>query len=268
MALRTTLRAAALLPAFALVAAVAGCGGGGGGEAKGVPLVNEGQLTTCTNLPYEPFESRKDGEVVGFDIDLIDLVAKDLGVEQQVTNIPFTTLQSGQALNVGNCDVAAAAITITDVRKKNFDFSDPYFDATQALLAPKGSGLDSFEKLRGKTLGYQKGTTGAKYAKERAEQHGVTLKQFADLGLLLQNMRIGKVDAAINDDFALIDFADQNQKFEVTKKLETDESYGFGVKTGNSELQSKINEVLAEAKQDGTYDRLYEKWFGHAPSEK
>ncbi|SDP81476.1 polar amino acid transport system substrate-binding protein [Actinopolyspora xinjiangensis] len=267
MARRTTLRAATLLPALALVVAAAGCGSGGGGEAKGVPLVNEGRLTTCTNVPYEPFESREDGEVVGFDIDLIDLVAEDLGVEQRVTNAPFTTLQSGQALNVGNCDVAAAAITINDVREKNFDFSDPYFNATQALLAPEGSGLDSFAALEGKALGYQKGTTGAEYAKERAERHDVTLKQFADLGLLLQNMRTGKIDAVINDDFALVEFADENPKFEVTKKLRTDENYGFGVKTGNDKLRTKINEVLAEAKEDGTYDRLYEKWFGTAPAD-
>ncbi|ASU80528.1 ABC transporter substrate-binding protein [Actinopolyspora erythraea] len=267
MARRTTLRAATLLPALALVVAAAGCGGGGGGEAKGVPLVNEGQLTTCTNAPYEPFESREDGEIVGFDIDLIDLVAEDLGVEQQVTNSPFTTIQSGQALNVGNCDVAAAAITINDVREENFDFSDPYFDATQALLAPRDSGIDSLAKLEGKTLGYQKGTTGAEYAKEHAEQHGATLKQFADLGLLLQGMRTGKVDAVINDDFALLDFEKENRNFEVTKELRTDESYGFGVKTGNDKLKNKINEVLAEAKRDGTYDRLYEKWFGTAPAD-
>ncbi|NHD16285.1 transporter substrate-binding domain-containing protein [Actinopolyspora sp. BKK1] len=267
MARRTMWRAAAVLPALALVAAVAGCGSGGG-EAKGIPLVQQGQLTTCTNPPYEPFESRKNGEIVGFDMALIDLVAEDLGVPQEVTTAPFETIQSGQALNVGNCDIAASAITVTDVRKENFDFSEPYFQASQALLVPKSSGVNSLDQLEGKTVGYQKGTTGEKYAKEHAKPKGITIKQYADLGLLYPALKNGQIDAVIADDFVLRDFVQQNPDYEMSKKFDTSESYGFGVESGSDKLRKKINEVLARAKQDGTYDRLHEKWFGFAPSEK
>ncbi|WP_033401581.1 basic amino acid ABC transporter substrate-binding protein [Actinopolyspora mortivallis] len=266
MARRRISRAVAVLPALALVAAVAGCGSDGG-EAKGVPLVREGQLTTCTNPPYEPFESNKDGEIVGFDMDLVDLVAEDLGVPQEVTTAPFESIQSGQALNVGNCDIAASAITITDVREKNFDFSEPYFEATQALLVPKDSGVEELEQLEGKTVGYQKGTTGEQYAREHAEPMGITVKQYADLGLLLPALENGQIDAVISDDFVLRDYEKKNSDFAVVQEFDTGEVYGFGVKTGNDKLRNKINEVLARAKEDGTYDRLYEKWFGTAPPE-
>lgn len=267
MARRRSLRVAALLPALALFAA-AGCGGGGGGEAKGVSLVNAGQLTTCTHLPYEPFQFKREGKIVGFDVDLVDQVAKDLGVKQKIINIPFETIQSGQSLNAGQCDVAAAGMTITETRKKNFDFSDPYFQATQALLAEKGSGIDGFDDLKGKVLAVQEGTTGKKYAEENAKPKGVKLKTYPDLGLLLQDVKNGKVAAGINDNGVLYDYVSKNPELAVTKEFDTGEKYGIGVRTGNDKMLRKVNETLSRIKQDGTYDKLYKKWFGKLPESK
>nr|WP_179951483.1 transporter substrate-binding domain-containing protein [Halopolyspora algeriensis] len=246
---------------------MAGCGGSNsGGQAKGVPLVTEGQLTTCTHLPYEPFQFRQNDEIVGFDVDLVDAVAKDLGVPQKIINIPFETIESGQALNVGDCDLAAAGMTITENRDKNFDFSDPYFEATQALITKKGSGIDSFEQLKGKTLAVQKSTTGKKYAEENAAPLGVELKTYPDLGLLLQAVKNGEVAAGINDDFVLYNYVDKNPSMAVTTEFATGEQYGMGVRTGNDKMREKINEVLARLKENGTYDRLYKKWFDKAPA--
>lgn len=267
MARRTTLRAVALVPALALITALAGCGSSGG-EAKGVPLVTSGQLTTCTHLPYEPFQFRRGGEVVGFDVDIVNIIAKDLGVPQKIVNIPFETIQSGQALNTGQCDIAAAGMTITKVRDQNFDFSDPYFEATQALLVEKNSGIKSFADLKGKTLAVQKGTTGKKYAEEHAKKLGVTLKTFPDLGLLLQAVKNGKVAAGLNDNGVLYDYVKKNPGLTVSKEFDTDEQYGMGVRTDNDKMREKINEVLKRIKSNGTYDRLYKKWFGKLPESK
>jgi polar amino acid transport system substrate-binding protein len=107
---------------------------GGGGADSGVDLVNSGQLTTCTHLPYRPFQFEQGGEIVGFDVDMIDLVAKRLGVEQAIIDTPFEGIQSGEDLNARKCDIAAAAMTITPEREEKIAFSDPYFDANQALL--------------------------------------------------------------------------------------------------------------------------------------
>ncbi|MGH3799630.1 MAG: basic amino acid ABC transporter substrate-binding protein [Pseudonocardiaceae bacterium] len=235
-----------------------------GTTATGVPLVKAGQLTTCTGLPYEPFQFEQDGKVVGFDVDLVDLVAKELGVIQQIVDTPFDGIQSGADLNVGKCDLAAAGMTINEVREQNFDFSDPYFDATQGLVAKKGSGLTSFEQLKGKRLAVQNGTTGQKYAEENAPD--VELVVFEDLGLLLTAVETGDVDAGINDNGVLYDWVNKKPDFEVIAEFDTNEQYGIGVKTGNTALLNKINEVLAEARSSGEYDRIYQKWFKQKPT--
>ena len=163
-----------------LVAACTSSDDGGSGSktaAGGVELVKAGQLTTCTHLPYPPFQSEIDGKVQGFDVSLIDLVAKDLGVKQEILDTPFENFKTGAFLNSGECDLAAAGMTITEERKKNVDFSDPYFDATQAVLVDKNAGVTSLAE-------------------------------------------------------------------------------------GNTKLRAAINKALSDAKADGTYKKLYEKWIG------
>jgi len=263
------------LPVLAVVVsalALGACGGGddeqqaGGGNGPQVDLVNEGQLTTCTHLPYRPFQFERGGEIVGFDVDLVDLVAEELGVEQEIVDTPFEGIQSGEDLNARKCDIAAAAMTITEERQQKIDFSAPYFDANQALLVKKGSGIESFEDLSGETLGVQSGTTGKDYAEENAVPAGAELKDYEDLALLLSAVKSGQIPAAINDIPVLLDYAKQNPDVEVTAQFETGEQYGFGMKKGTSgELKKVVDDVLARARQDGTYDRLYEKWFGTKP---
>ena len=263
-------RARPLAAGLAIVAAAlafAACGedddAGGGGDS-GVDLVNSGEITTCTHLPYRPFQFEQGGEIVGFDVDMIDLVAKKLGVEQAIVDTPFEGIQSGEDLNARKCDIAAAAMTITPEREQKIAFSDPYFDANQALLVKKGSGIKSLEDLQGQTLGVQSGTTGKMYAEENAK--GVELKDYEDVALELTSVKSGQVPAAINDIPVLLDFAKENPDVEVAAQFETGEQYGFGMKKGTSqELQAVVNKVIQRAKDDGTYEQLYEKWFGTKP---
>jgi len=126
---------------------LAGCGGDdetAAPQASGVDLIKSGKIVTCTHLPYEPFQFEQGGNVVGFDVDMIDLVAKRLGVEQEIFDTPFEGVQSGESLNTRRCDVAAAAMTITKERQKKILFSDPYFDADQVFSVTNGSGTTSF----------------------------------------------------------------------------------------------------------------------------
>lgn len=233
---------------------------------SGVELIEEGTLTTCTHLPYKPFQFTEGDEVVGFDVDLIDLVAEEIGVEQEIFDTPFEGIQSGQSLNTGKCDVAAAGMTITDERARVIDFSDPYFDASQALLVKKDSGLESLDDLSGKKLGVQDGTTGKIYAEENAGDD-VELVPFEDLALLSAAVKTGQVDAGINDNGVLYDYVQQNPDMAVTTEFDTGEQYGFAVqKDSNDELLETINQVLEDAREDGRYDEIYEKWFGESPS--
>lgn len=259
-----------VLTATAAVAGLllaAGCSSGDDGgkkaTAKGVPLVKAGQITTCTHLPYPPFQSEIDGKVQGFDVSLIDLVADDLGVKQAIVDTPFENFKTGAFLNSGQCDLAAAGMTITDERKKNVDFSDPYFEATQAVLVSKKSGLTSLAdvKAKGKKLGAQAQTTGEDYARKK----GFDAVSFESSDAVLNGLRTGQVQAVVIDypvvQGWLKDKANADA-FKVADNINTGEQYGFTVKKGNSKLLAAINKALAEAKSDGTYKKLYEKWIG------
>ena len=261
-------RLAPLAVAGVAALTLAACGSDGGSDAEaadGVQLINDGKITTCTHLPYEPFQFNRDGEIVGFDVALVDEIASDLGVEQEIVDIPFETIQSGEALNAGQCDLAAAGMTITEVREENLDFSEGYFDATQALLTKEGSGIDSLEALSGQQLGVQTGTTGQEYAQDNAPDD-VELVVFEDLALLLQAVKSGQVPAAINDNTVLIDYVADNTDTEMTAEFDTGEQYGIGVRTGNEALLAQVNETLDRIREDGTYDEIYTEWFGQAPT--
>ncbi|MFJ4199369.1 transporter substrate-binding domain-containing protein [Streptomyces sviceus] len=249
-----------------LVAACTSSDDGGSGSktaAGGVELVKGGQLTTCTHLPYPPFQSEIDGKVQGFDVSLIDLVAKDLGVKQKILDTPFENFKTGAFLNSGTCDLAAAGMTITEERKKNVDFSDPYFDATQALLVAKGSGISSLADAKAKKvkLGAQAQTTGEDYVKA----HGFDPVSFESSDAVLNGLRSGQVKAVVIDypvvQGWLKDKANADA-FQVADNINTGEQYGFTVKKGNTKLLAAINKALSAAKADGTYKKLYEKWIG------
>ena len=245
---------------------VAGTDGTDGAQSGEVELINEGKLTTCTHLPYKPFQFTEGGEIVGFDVDIVDEIAADLGVEQEIIDTPFEGIQSGEDLNTLKCDIAAAGMTITDVREENLDFSDPYFDATQALLVPADSDVTSLEDLSGGKLAVQLATTGEIYAQENAPDD-VELVQFEDLALLQTAVQTGQVDAAINDNGVLLDFVAENDDVKVAAEFDTGEQYGLGVRTGNEALLEQVNATLERIREDGTYDEIYQRWFGEAPGQ-
>lgn len=270
---RRTRHVLALLPAAALaLTALAGCAtstnSGSGTTDSGVKLVKDGKLVTCTHLSYKPFQYSEGDKTVGFDVDLVDLVAKKLNVQQEILDTAFEGIQNGQSLNVGDCDVAAAAMTITDERKKALDFSDSYFDAEQALLVKKSTGYKDLSALKGKKLGVQQSTTGEIYANENKDKFGYEVVQFEDLTLQETAVRTGAIDAAINDNGPLYDYAKEFPDTEVTTEFPTGDKYGIGVKKDNKALLDVVNQVLKDAKSSGKYDEIYAKWFGKKPASK
>ena len=258
-------RVLAATTATAGLVLVAGCTSTDSGSSSktsgGVALVKSGQLTTCTHLPYPPFQSEIDGKVQGFDVSLIDLVAGDLGVKQEILDTPFENFKTGAFLNSGECDLAAAGMTITAERKKNVDFSDPYFDATQAVLVDKNSGISSFADLKGQKVGAQAQTTGEDYAKKQ----GFDPVSFESSDAVLNGLRTGQVKAVVIDYPVVQGWLKDKANaaaFKVADNINTGEEYGFTVKKGNTKLVAAINKAIKDAKADGTYKKLYEKWIG------
>jgi polar amino acid transport system substrate-binding protein len=252
---------------LALSAGLSGCEGdaAAGPAALKPELAKAGTLTVCTSLPYEPFEFKKKGEVVGFDIDLADEVAQKLGAKSVFVNTDFDAIQSGAPLNEGKCDVAVAGMTITGERARVLDFSSPYFDAAQAMVVPKGSGLSALDELGGKKVGVQAGTTGELYVRDNAPE-GTKVVTFDDASEIDAALKGDDVDAGVYDNTVVGDVVNRNPGFTVAAEFNTGEQYGMAVKkNGSVDLLRTINDVLAELVADGKYDTIYAKWFGSAP---
>lgn len=242
---------------------VSACGGSdsGGGTLK------DGELSMCSDIPYEPFEFEGDGpdglKYTGFDVELINAVAKKAELDLKIKVVPFDGILGNLAAK--DCDVAVSSITITDERADKVRFSEPYFDADQSLLVEKDSGAKSLDDLADKTIGAKSGT-GETYAKENTPD-GATVKSFDGADGLFTALAAGDIDAVLQDFPVNAYRATKDDSVEVVDTFKTDEQYGFAVRKDNEDLQTTINDALEELRSDGTYDDLYEKYFGTKPPE-
>ncbi|MUK03159.1 transporter substrate-binding domain-containing protein [Vibrio cholerae] len=254
-ALLATLAAGAL--------ALSACGGGsddaGSGEDSGLNLVSEGSLTVCSDIPYPPFEFEENGEYTGFDMDLMREIATGMDLELAVQDVGFDGLQSGAVLGAGQCDIGASAVTITEERKANLSFSDPYYDSLQSILVPEDSDIASIEDLAGKKVGVQQGTTGAVYAEENAPE--AELVQYPSDAEMYAAIQAGNVDALLQDLPVNLGHTEDGA-FTIAEELPTDEQYGFIMpKEGSEELVAAVNEQLTELRDNGRYQEIYDSYF-------
>lgn len=253
---------------IAAVAAVgltmAACGGDdGGGEATGdFATVVDGTLTVCSEIPYEPFEFEdEDGNFTGFDIDLVQAIADEIGLELDVVNTGFEGIQSGAALAAQQCDLAASAMTITEDREENLDFTDAYFDAGQSLLVAADSGITSLADLDGLAIGVQADTTGLRYAEENAPE-GATLTEFTSGADAITALQAGQVDAVLQDLPVNVEAAKNDDSLTVAEEYSTGEEYGFAVaEEGAEDLLEAVNAALQTLRDNGTYDDIYDTYF-------
>lgn len=262
------LRLLAVAAAAALTLAACGSeeddstGGGGGDDASAdLSLISDGKLTVCSDIPYAPFEFEDpdaDSGYSGFDIDITSEIAKGLDLELAVKDADFSGLQSGLALNSGQCDLVASAMTITDDRKKNLGFSDGYYDSLQSLLVPEGSDITGIGDLNGKKVGVQQATSGEKYAQENAE--GAQLVALPSNAEMVQAIKAGQVDALLQDLPVNVDNAKAGG-YEVVEEFDTGETYGLAAKKDNQALLDAVNAELSEMRDNGTYDEFYDKYF-------
>lgn len=243
-------------------------GTGGAVAAEDLDLVSEGTLTVCSDAPYRPFEFESDeapSGYSGFDIDLMQAIADNLGLELVVTDLGFDAIQSGAALGAEQCDIAASAMTIRPDREENVDFTEPYFDADQSLLVKQDSGITALEDLSGETLGVQADTTGQEYAQENVPE-GVQLREFPDAAALFAALEAGQISAILQDLPVNADRAQQDDTIEVVQTYTTGEQYGFAVQEeGDEALLEAVNQELQTLRDEGTYDEIYREYFGEVP---
>ena len=234
-----------------------------GASTVDLGLVHDGTITICSDLPYPPFEDEdasKPSGYGGFDIDLMQAIADNLGVTITVQVTPFDSIQSGTAMTADQCDIAASAMTITDERKENLGFSDPYYDSLQSLLARDDAGISSLDDLAGKKIAVQSSTTGQAYATENAPS-SAQIVEFPDDPSMWAALQANQVDAILQDLPVNLEHA-KTDGYEIVEQYPTDEQYGFAVKKeGKEALLDAVNAQLQALRDDGTYDTIYDSYF-------
>jgi ABC-type amino acid transport substrate-binding protein len=266
-------RLLAVLLILVLAFGAAGCWGDDDGDATGsastpapadLGLITRGELSVAAGIPSKPFVFTGPGSsrALGFDVDLVDAIAGTLGIE----NVRFVRQPVTAAIpsvRQGRFDMSAAAFSITPERAKQIAFSDPYFQADQSVMVQADSSITSLDGLQGKAIGVQRGTTGADLA---ATVPGATLKRYDIIDDAFDALAQGRVDGVVND-FAISAYtAAQKPQLKVVERVPPREEYGLVFPKDNPALREAFNTGLAKIRADGTYDKIYAKWFGQPPS--
>jgi polar amino acid transport system substrate-binding protein len=215
-----------------------------------------------TNAEYQPFEFvDENGEIVGFDVDLVNEIAERAGFEVEWVNTKWDGIFV--ALANGEFDAVASSVTITDERKQTIDFSEPYFNAGQAIaVKADNTEIAGPESLtEGVRVGVQLGTTGDIWLTDNTQ---ADVQRFDENPLAIQALAAGDLDAVVADAPTLADIIRANPELNLKMVGEpfTEELYGIGIRKGQEELKAQIDAALAEIREDGTYDEIYNKWFG------
>ena len=231
----------------------------------GYQLVTPDTLTVCADVPYPPFlveSPASPSRYSGFDVDLVQAIADGLRLRLSFFLVDFKSMQSGVPQAAGKCDFGASAMTITDERKANLDFSDPYFESSQSLMAPADSGVVSLAELVGKRIGVESGTTSKAFAQIHAPKNAKLVDYSSDPEMW-EALQRGDVDAIIEDFPATKTHEKANPDFKVVATYQTDEQYGYAFAKGEkATLLAAVNDQLAKLRADGTYYKIYGKYFG------
>lgn len=212
---------------------------------------------------FMPFEFKVDGKLTGFDVELFEAIAKEIGLDFKWQTMDFNGIIPG--LQSKSIDAAIAGITIKSEREMVVDFSHPYYDSGLIILvAANNNDIKVLEDLKGKRVATKLATTSEDYLKKNVKTK--ELKLLPNTDNLFMELMSGGVDAVFFDSPPLLYFA-QNQgkgKVKTVGPLYQGQPYGIAFPEG-SPLREKVNVALLKLKENGTYDKLYEKWFGASP---
>jgi glutamine transport system substrate-binding protein len=220
--------------------------------------------TVATDNSYAPFEfiDEETGDLMGFDVDLITALAEEAGIDIKIEQLQFDGIVAG--IGSGKFDIGIAGMTITEERKENIDFSQPYYEAGLILAVQSDNDeIKSIDDVDGKVVATRVGSTSESYLKENTE---ATPEAFPEIVEAYQVTVQGKVDAVLYDLPNVLYYANKETggKLKTVGDRLTGEDYGIAFPKG-SELRDPIDEALTTLKDNGTYDDIYEKWFGEKP---
>lgn len=253
--------------------ALSGCGGNSSNQtaapalasdAASAPVAEAKVLRVGMNAEFPPFESQDaQGQVHGFDVDLLNALAKEGGFQVEFKNQPWDSLFN--SLKNGDVDVLASAVTITEERMQSMAFTDPYFQISQVVLVQGDKNIASVEDLKNLSrVGVVTGNTGDLAAGKILGATNPKIARFENLPLLLKELENGGLEAAISDSSVVMEFIKNNsgKSFSMIEIPDFDtENYGLAVRKDDAATLDMLNKALAAIRANGEYDRIHSQYF-------
>lgn len=230
-------------------ACLTACGGTKGITLKDVQKA--GKLVVATSPDFPPFESLEGGEVVGIEVDIMNLICEKLGVEAEFVQMDFDSVLIG--IQAAKYDCAMSGITVDADRQKNMLFTDPYYNAAQVIVVAEGSSITGKADLADKVVSVQTGTT----AESGCNDEGIKVQAFAANADAKTALTTGKVDAWVVDNLTAIQMVTEGDGLIILEENMTEEPYAFAFAFGSEDLVAAINAELVKLIDDGTVENIF-----------
>lgn len=222
------------------------------------------EIVFATDATWPPMEFvDADKNIVGYSLDYMNAAGKEAGFTPVFKAVAWDGIFAG--LDANKYDAICSSVSITEERKKVMDFSEPYFKVRQALIVPSDSSVKSLEELKGKKVGTQISTTGT-FAVKKVD--GVVSKTYDEVGLAIEDLYNGRIDAVVCDDPVAANYALANEKYKerlkISAVIETGdvEYYGIAVQKGNTRVLDLVNKGILAVKAKGLDKEFQKKWIG------
>lgn len=225
-------------------------------------FANDLEITFATEPSYPPFEQTNEkGEIVGFDVDIAQAVCKEIQAKCHFKSQSFDSLIPSLIKGRGGFDAAMSAIDITEARAKQVNFTDAYYNSSASFITVKGKITDL---AQAKKVGVQNGTTYQQYVNAEAKQYSAS--SYTSLQDAILDLKNGRIDIIFGDTDVLREMFAKNPELEFVGERVTDKRYfnnglGIAVKKSNTALVESLNKGIALIKQNGEYQKIYDKWL-------
>lgn len=246
---------------------VAGCGGqqSSSSDSSSAAADNNKPIVIGLDDSYPPMGFKDDNnEIVGFDVDLAKEAAKRLNREVEFKPIDWSSKEA--ELKSGRVDILWNGLDITEDRKQNMLFSEPYMKNRQVVFVPVNSDVTSIDQLKGKVLGTQSGSTAEAFLddnKDYASQFS-DVKKYGDYIDAFMDLENGRLDAVVTDELVGTYYMQKHPNSFKETSIVVGEPTDFGIAFAkdNQALRDEVQKVMDEMKADGTIAKISEKWFG------
>lgn len=219
--------------------------------------IEKGKLIMATNASFPPYEFYKGKDIVGIDAEIAKLIADKLDLELIIEDVPFKSIITG--VQNGKYDMGMAGLTVTDERKKEVNFSTSYATGVQAIIVPENSSITKIDDLKDKKIGVQESTTGDIYASDEFGNDNVI--KYNTGNLAVEGLKSGKVDCVIIDNQPAKSYVASNSGLKILDTPYADEDYAICFNKNNTDLQKKVNEALKALIDDGSVQKIIDKYI-------